>query len=159
MCRYKNTRHTFCRNSQNATAHACSLSSCPCRDPHVPHAESCKQATCAHVCHKNAIGLLMLGEVHRESGKGRILSCILQISVVESTDFCSQEGHSVGRVRDTVAGTTRGSSNGHCFHGWIMHSSVYFLCICERNPLHCVLSKHFSLFVHFFNLSFRCVSQ
>ena len=45
----------------------------------------------------------MLGEVHRESGKGRILSCILQVSVVQSTDFCSQEGHSVGRLRDTVA--------------------------------------------------------
>jgi len=45
----------------------------------------------------------MLGEVHCESGKGRILSCIQQISVVESTDFCSQEGQSVGRLRGTVA--------------------------------------------------------
>lgn len=45
----------------------------------------------------------MLGEVRHESGKGRILSCRLQNSVVRSTDFCSQEGRSVGRLQDTVA--------------------------------------------------------
>jgi hypothetical protein len=45
----------------------------------------------------------MLGDVHLEIGKSRILSCIQQISVVQRTDFCSQEGQSVGRLRDTVA--------------------------------------------------------
>jgi len=149
----------FCRKIQNATACMCSLSSCPCCDPHLPHTESCKQATRAHVCHKNAIRLLMLGDVHGESGKGRILSCMRQISVVQEHRFLFPR-RAVCWQATRYCGTPRGSSNGRCFHGWIMHSSVYFLCICERNPLHCVLSKHFSLFVHFFfNLSFRCVSQ
>jgi hypothetical protein len=67
--------------------HACVLSSAAHADPHLSHAESCKQATLTHTCHKNVIGLLVLGEVCHESGKGRILSCRLQISVVCSTDF------------------------------------------------------------------------
>lgn len=149
MCWYKNTRHTFCRKSQNATARMCSLSSRPCCDPHLPRTESCKQATRAHACHKNVIGLF-------NAGWGALWEWEGSNIVLYTADFCSWE-HRFLLPRRAVCwqatrycGTPRGSSNGRCFHGWIMHSSVYFVRICERNPLHCVLSKHFSLFVHFF---------
>jgi hypothetical protein len=66
-------------------------------------AKTCKHTACAHRCYKIAIRLLVLDEVHCESGKGQMLSCRLQISVVTNTDLCSRAEQSVGRFRDTVA--------------------------------------------------------
>ena len=150
----------FCRKSQNPTARTHSLSRCPCCDPHLPRTESCKQATRAHVCHKNAIGLLMLGEVHRESGKGRLLSRILQINVVQSIDLFLFPIRAVCWQATMYCGTPRGSSNGRCFHGWINAQFRLFFYAFVRE-IHCIVfyqNISASLFT-FFNLIFRYVSQ